>query len=702
MFWTDLLGVLLTLAAVGLLVSGGYLAALRLLREEARRDPLVLAIASLLLATAQAVGIGLLLGAFGVLDIINALMVQLVLVFSVLRPHRMDIAGPARVVLRRSWEVLREHPALSLVTLHAVGSEALRGLIRPPLAWDSLMYHLLLTATWLRDGNLAPVFGNIPVNYYGYVPANGAVWYWWWMAPSHSEFWVNLAALPHWLLLGLAVGAVARELGARRYWPLATFLVLLTPTIIRFAATQYVDLFVGSALVSAALFALRWAREPRWSHALLIGTGLGLAAGAKVLGIPYALALAGAAVLLARRPWGKRVPQILAAVLVASLLGSFFYLRNVLLPASQGDPLALACEQTASGKENANKPTFPRKNSVIDQSATMFGEGQLLEAFLGIDHAQQVELGVGPPVLLLLLAALVLPFGLGRENWRVSLLVTLQIGAELTFWLAVPFAKAGHVYANIRYLIPALGLAWAGAVALGEKRRIPDRWMEGITLALLLQGLLQLNPRMPTGVRLVMALVDLAVVAFALLPRLRQPRTVRVLSLAAIAVALLGAPFLAEFRVRDRGRALATEYAAHQTTARYQAPGWNWLDRHAGHGAVATVHSPNNYFMYPAMGPRLERDARYVNVNQADRALAIAYPQCQPRTDFSADAWMANLAKKRIRWVHVSRYPQFEFSIEKTWADARPANFVLRFSDDTNRIYEFRPRATLLNHHANH
>jgi hypothetical protein len=692
MFWTDLLGVLLTLAAVGLLVSGGYLAALRLLREEAARDPLALAVASLLLATAQAVGIGLLLGGLlgglGVLRIGYALALQAALVLSLLyASRRTGIRGPADTILRRSWEILREHPARSLITLHAVGSEILRGLLRPPLAWDSLMYHLLLTGTWLRDGNLAPVFGNIPVNYYGYVPANGSVWFWWWMAPSHSEFWVNLAALPHWLLLGLAVGGVARELGAKRHWPLATFLVLMTPTVVRFAATQYVDIFVGSVLVAATLFILRWLKEPAWSHALLAGAGLGLAAGAKVLGVPYAVFLAGAAVLLARQRWGRRVPQILAALAVAALLGSFFYLRNMALG---GDPLALACEQTASGPLNANKPTIPRKNSVLDLPETMFVEGQLLEAFLGDDTPQHVELGLGPQAFLLLLAALVLPFGLGKERWRESLLVTLQIWAELAFWLAVPFAKASHVFANIRYLIPAIGLAFAGAVALGERRSIRDsrnHWMEGITLALLLQGLLQLNARMPVGAKLAVGLVDLAVVAFALSPR----RYRREMAVAALAGLLLGAPLLIPFRVRDRRRALLNEYAAHATTARYQARGWGWLDRHAGSGNVAAVHAPNNYFMYPAMGPRLERDVRYVNLNRADHRNALAYPKCQPRVDLSPEAWVTNLEKMEIRWVHLSRYPQSGFPIENKWAGERPRDFTLRYTDDTNRIYEFHP-----------
>lgn len=694
MFWIDLLGVLLTLAATGLLVSGGYLAALRLLREEAVRDPLALAIASLLLATAQAVGIGLLLGGLGLLRIGFALGVQAALVLALLYASRgTGIRGPAQTILRRSWDVLKEHPALSLVTLHAVGSEILRGLLRPPLAWDSLMYHLLLTGTWLRDGNLAPVFGNIPVNYYGYVPANGSVWFWWWMAPSHSEFWVNLAALPHWLLLGLAVGGVARELGAKRHWPLATFLVLMTPTVVRFAATQYVDIFVGSVLVAATLFALRWLKEPAWNHVLLAGAGLGLAAGAKVLGVPYALFLAGPAVLLAYRRWSLRIPQILAALGIAALLGSFFYVRNVMIPNSGGDPLALVCERTASGPANANKPTIPRKNSVLDLPEKMFVQGQLVEAFLGDDTPQHVELGLGPQAFLLLLVTLVLPFGLGRERWRESLLVTLQIWAELAFWLAVPFAKASHVFANIRYLIPAIGLAFAGAVALGERRDVRGRWMGGITLALLLQGLLQLNARMPVGAKLAVGILDLLAVAFVLSPGLRSfaVRRRREVALAALAGLLLCAPLLTSFRVRDRKRALLYEYAAHTTTVRYQARGWGWLDLHGGSGNVAAVQSPNNYFMYPAMGPRLERDVRYVNLNRADHRSALAYPQCQPRVAPSPEAWVANLEKMKIRWVYLSRYPQAGFPIENKWARERPRDFTLRYTDDTNRIYEFHP-----------
>jgi hypothetical protein len=697
MFFIDLLGALLTLVSAGFLLLGGYLAALRLLGEEAGRDPLALAIASLLLATAEAVGIGILLGALELLRIDLALGLQaglvLLLLLSLRRaPPAGGVGEPAAAIFRRGGEILREHPAPSLVALHAVGSEALRGLLRPPLSWDSLMYHLLLAATWLRDENIAPVFGNIPVNYYGYVPANGSVWFWWWMAPSHSELWVNLATLPHWLLLGLAAGGVARQLGARRHWPLAAFLVLVTPTVVRFAAAQYVDILLGAVLLAAAFFALRWLREPDWSAALLAGAGLGLAAGTKVLGVPYAMALAAAALPLARGRWGRRAAQALAAFAVAALLGGFFYARNV---AAGAGPLALVCEQTASGPQNANQPTIPRRNSVVDLWQEMIGGGQLLDAFLGTHRPVSMEMGIGPQVFVVLLAALLLPLGLGRALRRESLLASIQIWAELAFWLTVPFAKNRHVYANIRYLVPALGLAFAGATALAESRRVRERWLEGITLALMIQGLLQLHTEMPHQVRLAIAVADLGAVALLFSTRLRAfaARRRRELAAAVVILALLGAPFLAAFRVADRARALAMEYTVHLTSSRFFIGGWAWLDRHGGTGNVAAVHAPNNYFMYPAMGPRLERDVRYVNVNAADLQNAIDYPACQPRVDASPEAWVANLSKRNIRWIQMSRYPRFDFPLERRWADAMPHLFVLRYEDPTNAVYEFLPAA---------
>ena len=82
MFFIDLMGAFLTLVAIGFLLLGGYLTALRLLGWQG--DALTFAIASLLLATGEAVGIGLLLGGLGLLRIELALALQAGLVLVLL------------------------------------------------------------------------------------------------------------------------------------------------------------------------------------------------------------------------------------------------------------------------------------------------------------------------------------------------------------------------------------------------------------------------------------------------------------------------------------------------------------------------------------------------------------------------------------------------------------------------------------------
>ncbi len=742
------MGLALTLLTLALLAVGGYLLALRLLGEEARRDPLALAIAALLAATAEALAIGLVLGIGGWLRIDAALAAQTLLVALLGRagrPAAATIAAdpwePARHLARRAWERLRAHPALALLTLHAVGSEALRGLLRPPLSWDSLMYHLLLTGTWLQRQDLAPVFGPYPVNDYGYVPANGSIWLWWWMAPSHSELYVNLASLAHWALLGLAVGGIARQLGARRHWPLASFLVLLTPVVVRFAATQYVDIFLAATLLAGGFFTLRWMERPRFADAVLAGAGGGLACGAKLLGVAYAAALAAAALLLAAggadaggRQLRKRAPQLAAALLAAAAFGAFFYVRNVALGAG---PLALACEgregaaagpappPTAGQAGPASPPTagqagpataapgpgagagpapaaaprrllpvLPRRDSIADKWSTI-GRHQLLDAFLGITRPQSVELGAGPQTLVLLLAFIALPFGVAAAHRRAALLAASQIVFELAFWLVVPFAANLHLFANIRYLIPAIGLAFAGGVAVAEQRGMSEPWLRGIALALACQGLLQLHAEMPHGVRVAVAAADLGAVALGIWPGLRAAtrRRAGALAVAALALALLGAPLLARFRARDRPRALAGEWTAHATSAHLFAGAWGWLDVHGGDGTVDVVGSPGTYFVYPAMGPFLERRVIYVNVNRADFHVAASYPNCNPRVDPSPQAWLDNLAAGGVRWLLLCRYPEFDYPLEGRWAEARPDRFALRYADRTTVIFEVLPPA---------
>ncbi len=690
-------GTALTLISLGGVCLSGYLTAIRLLPASARgADPLAFAIATLLAATAEAVAIALLLGAAGRLFLPWALALQLILVVALLRwPRRLtseELRRPLEALAGRTWARLREHPALAVITLSALGSEALRGLLRPPLSWDSLMYHLLLAANWLQSGNLHPVFGYQPVNYYGFVPANGSLWLWWWIAPSHSELYVNLAFFPQCLLLGLATGGVARQLGARRWWPLASFLVLLTPTVARYAASQYVDVFLASALLSACFFGCLWLREPRAESAALAGIGLGLGAGAKVLGAPYGALLAVALVALAPGRRARRSVHVLLAIALAAGFGGYFYLRNVALGAG---PLALVCENPAGApgpSAGGVVPLLPRPRSLLAPGGPPHLARQALDAVLGITQPQSVELGIGPPAFLLLLLAAVLPFALPRGSRREGLVVASQVAGELAFWVTVPDTYGNEVFANVRYLIPAIGLLLAGAAAIAERRAFSESWIKVLALALAAQDMLQLHAQMPSEVRIAVGIVDMALVAVAVSPRLRgfAQRHAPGVAVAAVVLVLAGAAPLARFRLADRARAFEKEWSVHATYVPLFAPAWGWLDGHGGDGTVAVASSPALYFIYPAMGPFLERRVVYVNINRADLANAADYPRCNPRVDPSPDAWLANLRKPGVRWLLVSHFPDRPFPPEQTWADAAPGLFALRYADEYSRVYEIR------------
>jgi hypothetical protein len=93
------------------------------------------------------------------------------------------------------------------------------------------------------------------------------------------------------------------------------------------------------------------------------------------------------------------------------------------------------------------------------------------------------------------------------------------------------------------------------------------------------------------------------------------------------------------------------------------------------------------------MGPRLERRAIYVNINEKDLRNAGAYPRCDPRIEPSLEAWLAHLRAEDVRWLHISRQPNAPFPGEAGWAESRPDLFALRYADETNRIYEVLPVA---------
>jgi hypothetical protein len=694
----DVAGAVLTAGALLSLGAGGYLLALTLEGRGSRADSLSLAIAALLCATAEGVLWAVLLGVLGVLRIELALGAQTLLALVLwlrLRRASHDVWLPARTLLREVGVWARAHPAPVLIAVAAASPELIRALLRPPLSWDSLEYHLLLAASWLRSHELGPVLAPYRTNFQSLYPANGSLWLWWWLAPSHSELYVNWAFVPQWLLLAFATGGVARELGAARSWPLASVVVALLPVILRFATTQYVDIFLAAAWLSALFYLLRWLREPDPRSAYLAGLGLGLVAGSKLHGIPYAAALGVSAVLFARSRWRERLPQLALGLAASLVVGSYFYLRNLwigvglLFPSTS--PLGFArilCDHTLSNPVGMGPFA---EYTLLARWGDGISAGDVVDAFLGTAFSWSQEMGVGPLFLPLVFAALVFPVLAARER-RATWLCASQLVFLAVFWVAVPTTEINNLYANVRYLDAALAIAVAFAFALLETRGLPERWIEAISVAASAQTVLFIETPASFSVRLGVSLVLLVVLVHLLSPRARDlaRRHARRLAVAAAAFALaIGAPSLAHFRERDRYRAFTEEYTVHRTPVSRYAEAWSWLDQHAGAEPVAAVTEVRNW-LFPPMGMRLQRDVRYVNYNAANLDSVTGYPNCNPRVDPDPAAWIANLRRQGIRWVLTSRDDRRRpFPVETRWATERPELFELRYSDDTSRIFAF-------------
>jgi len=83
----------------------------------------------------------------------------------------------------------------------------------PPFVWDSLTYHLTNVAHWIQAGRIE-VFDAPVLRIYS--PANYEVFATWFAVFFHHDGWVEASGLPAYMLIVLAVYAVARRLGLSR------------------------------------------------------------------------------------------------------------------------------------------------------------------------------------------------------------------------------------------------------------------------------------------------------------------------------------------------------------------------------------------------------------------------------------------------------------------------------------------------------
>lgn len=287
------------------------------------------------------------LGTIGMYRPVPMLLVTLggaVTVSLVLRATGSATTGSAVTPIR--WPLGR---GLSFALIaFALGTLAVT-LGRPSTGLDTLQYHWPLAAHWVNAGNLTTPTTFAIGNYAWYYPSNiNLVQSWTVLFTGRDMFlpWVG------WVFFGFAIAATAglvRRLGGRiGTGALAGLAFVTVPVVIESQLRSgQVDLATAGLFAAAAFFFVAFLGGPVGKRqridAALGGLALGLAAGSKLIALPYAgaigLGFAIIVIIAARRgrlPGREAFLGLVYAGGLAAMTGGYFFLRNFL---TVGNPL---------------------------------------------------------------------------------------------------------------------------------------------------------------------------------------------------------------------------------------------------------------------------------------------------------------------------------------------------------------------------
>lgn len=244
-------------------------------------------------------------------------------------------------------------PRSLAVATGIVGIFLLESLTKPPLGWDTLVYHLPLAAKWFQRGTLEFLHES-----------------WKFQMPSNAELLpllllytgeeriLSFTYVPFTLLSLLVVYGFARRFGATHEWACLSAIGFGTmPIVLHNTLDLYVDMFVAYGWL-CALYLLFWAFESEPStekrgtslQIVLAGLAFGLALGSRYILVPMLLVMAalcagGAFFFLDSRAASimlrlRRAGFMMLAFVLSSLVPScYWYLQNWLATGNPMHPL---------------------------------------------------------------------------------------------------------------------------------------------------------------------------------------------------------------------------------------------------------------------------------------------------------------------------------------------------------------------------
>jgi hypothetical protein len=540
----------------------------------------------------------------------------------------------------------------------------------PPVATDSLVYHLPTAVQWLQTGRI----GIYPSWYWNpaasYSPGTGSMFMAWWMAQAGNEVLVRFVQLPPLMFVFFLVVRLCRLTGCgRTVAGLVATAATLSRPLFSEALFQKDDLYV-TAFIAAAVLAL--AREPLRDRLgpWRAGVALGFVLASKytaLLACPVFLFLLDSPF---RAKWKARDWAI--AIGIVMVMAAPWYVRNIVL---SGNPL------------------YP-----VDVRLP----GLHLPGLFGTERDRQLRTAGGvwkmlsetyhslPLPLIVLLAAgwLWALFAAGRTIFRDPLPRACAVGSVATLLLFL----ATSPHHEVRYVFPLMVLWFATAgLALARSPR-PFALATAAALALLSTVTSFAATRDTRLVALIGGLAGAAAIIAAigvgvvfLQSRVLHLRARGLAGVAAVLAAAVAMEVYIDWHAYvEQCRQLRYEVWLRPDSYPERAAVWKWVDGNLP--ADATIAYANTYFVYPYEGFEFSRRAGYAPVRRGlhdflhfprmgDRVPGDAIVERMTEvmnTDADRSTWKENLRALGARYLviiksdpHLSVHPpELQFALE--------------------------------------
>ena len=381
--------------------------------------------------------------------------------------------GPVAVWLNRA--------ALALLALLGL-AVAHDQLFVAPTAVDTLNFHMPGVAAWIETGSIWQIDVYLPYVAPGHYPNNGDVLLLAAVLPWQSDFLAHLVLWPVYALVGVAVFALARELGAARQASIsAAVLILALPAVILPALiNSYPDALMLFGFAAGLTFLVRNARGGAMRDLVLAGLALGVSFGTKWYGVSavaVVLVVWFVASWAGGRGLGRAVREGAILVGLVLLAGGVWLLRNWIETGNPVFPVKVA----PFGIEIFDAPRDIVRERAGSTIADYVDDPGIWSEYILPQYRDALALAGAVLLAGLALAAFRLRAAAGAAARGIVAAGVAAAVVILLAYVVTPYSAGGAegaptiVGGDSRYAVPALIIAAAAlAWAVSRMRRGPE------------------------------------------------------------------------------------------------------------------------------------------------------------------------------------------------------------------------------------